>query len=203
MKKRKLVLGVGVNDSSYQVNRYELVSGVRKRVWACPFYRAWSNMLNRCYSDSYQELYPTYAGCEVVDEWRNFSSFAEWMRSQSWEGKHLDKDILSPGNKIYGPDLCVFISACLNIFLIDSGASRGEWPIGVHWVARDERFQSSCRNPFTDKQESLGMFDSPTAAHHAWRKRKHQHALSYADMQSDPRVAKMLRTRYLAGKETF
>lgn len=201
MKKRKLVLGIGINDSDYQASRYELVSGVRKRVWACPFYRAWSNMLNRCYSGSYQKLYPTYSGCEVIDEWRRLSSFTEWMRSQLWDGAHLDKDILSPGNKVYGPDKCVFISASLNIFLIDSGASRGEWPIGVHWVARDKAFQSSCRNPFTDKQESLGLFACPVEAHKAWRNKKHQHACRYADMQTDPRIAEALRNRYIENKD--
>lgn len=196
MTKSKRVLGIGINDSEYPVNRYELIDGVRRRIWACKFYGVWSNMLNRCYSASYQALYPTYAGCSVSEDWHLFSEFRSWMSSKEWQNKHLDKDILHPGNKIYSSDECVFVDAKTNIFLIDSGASRGDWPIGVHWVTREGKFQASCRNPFSDKQESLGLFDCPYAAHEAWRACKHRHALSLAKIQSDPRVAIALAGRY-------
>ena len=33
-------------------------------------------------------------------------------------------------------------------------------------------------------------------AHEAWKARKHEHACKLADIQSDVRVAKVLRTRY-------
>lgn len=196
--KNKPVHGIGVNDADYPVNRYVN----KRRVWSCPIYRAWSNMLNRCYSASYQQRYPTYKQCTVAPEWLLFSGFASWVSAQGGiTGRHVDKDILIPGNTLYSPDRCVLVDAPVNIFLIDSGASRGELPIGVHWVERDKKFQASCRNPFTDKQENLGLYGDPDSAHAAWRTRKHQHACRYADMQSDPRIAQALRTRYLPGKE--
>jgi len=196
-RKTKLVSGIGVNDADYAVTGYTKINGSSRRIWSCPIYLSWCNMLRRASPGDYQNKFPTYSGCSVADEWLSFSSFSAWMLSQDWENNHLDKDLLFPGNKEYRPDRCVFVSPRVNIFIIDSGASRGIWPIGVHWVARDKKFQASCRNPFSNKQESLGLYLSPEDAHRAWRRRKHEHALRYAEMQSDPRIADALRTRYL------
>ena len=88
-------------------------------------------MLARCYSAKFQEHCPTYTGCTVAEDWLKFSNFKDWMEKQQWEGKQLDKDILFEGNKVYGPDTCVFVSPMVNTFTIDSGAARGKWLIGV------------------------------------------------------------------------
>lgn len=40
---------------------------------------------------------------------------------------------------------------------------------------------SQCRNPFSNKGETLGYFDTPEEAHNAWKKRKHQHAIKLAE----------------------
>lgn len=74
MKTRKLVHGVGINDADYVTQKLETIGYVngkrkQKRVWICPFYRTWSNMLDRCYSFKYQERNKTYIGCTVTDEW--------------------------------------------------------------------------------------------------------------------------------------
>ena len=123
-------------------------------------------------------------------------SFRAWMMQQDWEGKQLDKDILVPGNKMYSPDTCVFVGGVVNGFLTDSAAARGEWPLGVHWHERKQKFQSMCCNPFTKKQETLGLFHCPNKAHLAWKARKHELACQLADLQTDERVAEALRTRY-------
>ena len=39
------------------------------------------------------------------------------MTSQDWEGKELDKDLLVPGNRLYSPETCIFISKKLNNLL--------------------------------------------------------------------------------------
>lgn len=121
------------------------------------------------------------------------------MLAQDWEGKHLDKDILRPANKVYGPDACVFVPGQLNAFLNDRGAARGEYPIGVTWNRQRGKLLARCCNPFTRKLEHLGYFTDSAEAHEAWRARKHQHAIRYADMQTDSRIAAALRTRYAAG----
>lgn len=198
--KGKLVRGVGVNDADYPVNITAVIGGRRKALWECRFYRAWVGMLERCYSAKFHDRCPTYIGCSVTPEWHSFSAFRAWMVAQDWEGNHLDKDILHPGNKIYAPDTCVFVSHQLNMFMTDRGAARGEWPIGVHWNRRVGKFVAQCRNPFTGASEYLSLFTCPAEAHEAWRARKHEHACVYADMQTDPRIAKALRARYAQGE---
>ncbi len=191
-KKTKLVQGVGVNDADYAVT--SIVSG---KMSICPFYRAWAHMLERCYSAKKQAKYPACIGCSVAPEWHRFMGFRAWMVKQDWQGMQLDKDLLFPGSKVYGPDTCVFITSGLNKFTTDRAADRGEFPLGACWHKQSGRFRAQCCNLFTGKRESLGLFTCPDAAHEAWRKRKHEHALALAAQQSDPRIAKALSIRYL------
>lgn len=201
MESKKLVQGVGNNDADYVVRKYEIseVNGVQKRrvVWTCPFYRTWVNMLKRCYSVKNQERQPTYKGCTISDVWLTFSNFRDWMMTQDWEGKHLDKDLLFDRNKVYSADTCIFVSGMVNNFTTDSGASRGEWPIGVGWYKKTGKFQANCSNPFTSKKEHLGYFTCEVEAHQAWIKRKLELAHELAAIQTDPRVAKALLDRYM------
>lgn len=200
-KPKKLVYGVGINDADYVTQEWETIGYVNgkqkmKRVWFCPYYRVWSHMLERCYSVKYQDKYPTYKGCTVSDEWLTFSVFKSWMECQDWEGKHLDKDLLLFGNKVYSADTCAFVTPLVNSFTTDCGATRGEWMIGVYWHKGANKFKSSCRNPFTKKQEHLGYFTSELEAHQAWTKRKLELAHLLAAEQTDERVAKALIERY-------
>lgn len=105
---KKPVFGVGINDANYKVN----INGD-----ICPYYRKWADMLKRCYSDKFQSTRPKYIGCTVCDEWLTFSNFKIWMIKQDWQGKHLDKDLLSLGNKVYSPDTCYFITSEINSLL--------------------------------------------------------------------------------------
>lgn len=202
MKVKKLVYGIGTNDVDYVVQKFETTGYVdgkikQKKVWACPYYRVWTSMLNRCYSAKYQERYPTYVGCTVSNEWLTFSNFKNWMEKQDWEDKQLDKDILFEGNKIYSSGTCVFVTQTVNKFTSDRGNHRGEWLIGVYWHKITEKFVSMCSNPFTKKQETLGYFTSEQEAHKAWLKRKLELAHELAAVQEDPRVAKALIDRYM------
>jgi hypothetical protein len=191
-KKAKLVCGVGVNDANYVTK--PRINGERV---VCLFYLAWQNMLMRCYDPKYLAKYPTYIGCSVVPEWLSFMTFRAWMVGQDWQGRELDKDLLFPGNKVYGPETCVFISHGLNVFTTGSAAARGEFPIGVYWDKQSGRFRAKCSNPFSGKREHLGYFTCPDAAHEAWRKRKHELALQIAALHADPRIAAALSIRYL------
>lgn len=194
-KKNKLVCGVGINDADYVVQPE--ING--KRI-TCPFYRVWQDMLKRCYSKKLQAKYPTYIGCIVCDEWLTFSNFKSWMETQDWVGKQLDKDLLVVGNKIYAPETCVFVARMTNTFILDHGADRGEWPIGVTFDKWVGKFRAQCSNPFGNTAYEIrgyiSYFNCPNAAHLAWKKRKHELALQLADLQTDERVAKALRERY-------
>lgn len=189
---RRLVYGVGVNDADYIVQ--PTINGKRVR---CSFYRAWKEMLRRCYSVKSHKERPTYIGCSVALEWLIFSNFRAWMIQQDWEGNQLDKDILITGNKVYSPETCAFVSGQLNSFMANSGAARGEWLIGCYWNKQNKKFLARCNNPFTKKQEFLGYYDIQIPANLKWRTRKHELALVYADMQTDPRIAQALRTRFI------
>ena len=192
VKKNKLIQGVGINDADYFV--YKKENG--ELVWQCPYYRTWTRMLDRAYSDKCKQRQPTYRDVTVCEEWHSFMNFRSWMMQQDWEGKELDKDILFQGNKVYSPDTCVFVDKVVNSFLTDRAASRGEWPIGVIWNEQNQKFKSCCSNPFTKKSDYLGYFHCPHQAHLAWKKRKHELACQLADIQVDQRVAEALRTRY-------
>jgi len=192
---RPTILGFGINDADYVVRKYIHSSGSKKLAWACPFYTSWSNMIKRCYSASHMAKNPCYLGCKVHEEWRLFSAFRDWMDSQEWEGKHLDKDLLVPGNKVYSRHTCVFIEPALNLFICNP-ATKGPWPTGVVWLKRERKFAACVKNPFNNKRETVAYCDCPDQAHAAWRKRKHELACEYADMQTDARIANALRERF-------
>lgn len=193
-KSYNVVYGFGINDADYQV----VVRDNDVVIWRCPIYEVWAGMLRRCYSEKFHLKRPTYKGCTVCEDWLIFSKFREWMLSQDWIDKDLDKDLLCTGNKVYSPDTCIFVHPLLNSFITDSASIRGECMIGVSWHKRIKKFQSRCRNPFINKEEHLGYFVDELEAHLAWKSRKHELACQLADSDycNDPRLAEVLRNRY-------
>jgi len=196
LKKRKLVYGVGINDSDYVTLKsvpYTDKNGKRKykRVWACPFHTKWESMLARCYGVNKAE---SYEGCYVVEEWLRFSNFKAWMETQDWEGKELDKDLLSEGNKVYSPETCVFISRAVNLFIVESSPSKGKR--GVDFDKRRKLFRS--RGYDLDKNSIfIGYFSDELSAYKAYLENKILQASDLASKEKDPRIAKALRERYV------
>lgn len=164
---RKPIHGIGVNDADYTTT--PMVNGVMLRD---PAYRAWVSMLERAYDPKCHARYPTYVGVTVCKEWHSFSAFRAWWLDHYREGWQLDKDLLAPGNREYGPDACVYIPGWLNNFTIDRGASRGELPIGVSLRESTGKYQSKCSNPITGKTRHIGYFTTPKAAHDTWLRYK-------------------------------
>jgi hypothetical protein len=185
-KRNKLVHGVGVNDADY-------VIGGRNpdgKQWICPFYKAWSSMLNRAYCPKFHARRPTYIGVSVCEEWHSFMAFRAWMQAQDWEGKHLDKDILCPGNKVYSPENCFFVAPHINTLLNDHAAARGAYPIGASWHNRSKKYQALLA--INGKQKHLGLFTDSYEAHLAWRKAKYDYVRAVAKEQTNPRVSQAL-----------
>jgi hypothetical protein len=145
----KLVYGVGINDLKGDKSR---PNGTK-----CPFYSKWKQMLQRCYSESYLNKRPSYRGCSVCEEWKTFSNFMAWMKKQKHENLELEKDILVPGNKLYSPETCVFVSRWINNALANHG-------IGIYfhhgkWVSRFE---------VDGKKVNLGVYVDKDKAHQAY-----------------------------------
>lgn len=154
MSLKRLVYGVGLND----------VPGGSGTHGRNPFYVAWHGMLKRCYAPKYLARYPAYEGCTVCEEWLKFSVFKAWMELQSWEGMVLDKDLLLPGNRAYGPDTCMFIPAWVNNFLANLVPKKRDLPMGVAlykglFVARYSQ---------KDKPIIIGRFNTAEQAHIAY-----------------------------------
>ena len=189
---RKPIYGVGINDSDCVVAKR-----INGKLLLCPFYKTWKSMLMRCYSEKWQEKYPTYNACTVCEEWLTFSNFRSWMDSQYWYMMQLDKDLLIEGNKVYSPESCIFVSGQLNLFTSRNEEKRGDYPIGVHFNKEKGKLQARCRNPFTKKEEYLGQFDCQNEAHKAWKARKHELSCQWADIVGDERLKHALRNRYL------
>ena len=105
------------------------------------------------------------------------------METQDWEGKDLDKDLLFMGNKIYGPETCIFICRKVNSFMVESNPNSRKWPVGVCWDKYYSTFKAECSDPFTGKSVNLGSFTSPVNAHIAWLKKKLEFATMLAEEQ--------------------
>lgn len=154
-------------------------------------YNRWKGMLQRCYDEKYLTEKPTYRGCFVCDEWKNFQTFTKWFyENYPNDGKHycLDKDLKFIGNKEYRPDKCMFVSNEVNVFTTSCTSARGNFMIGSAFEKDCGKFKAACSNPFTGKQENLGRYSSDYMAHVAWRKRKSEHCISLAELQTDKNV---------------
>ena len=197
----KLTCGVGVNDLGYRTRVYEEVTEnggkrIQKSVFICKYYAAWKSMLERCYSKKLLESYPSYIGTSVCSEWLYATAFKKWMEQQDWHGKCLDKDIVVPRSRLYSPETCAFVLNATNEFVLASDARRGEYPVGVCLFKPTGKYKAQCGNPFTGKNENLGLFSTQEEAHEAWRKRKHELAQLVAATELDLRVVEALKKRY-------
>jgi hypothetical protein len=181
-KPRKPVYGVGINDSPY-ITGYRDEKGT---LHTCPYYSAWHAMLGRCYCERQLTRQPSYIGCTVVEEWKYFTKFRSWMETKDWKGKALDKDLLVQGNKLYGPDTCLFVDKAVNSLLVFRDRARGPYPLGVTLSKSNgyEYFVAKCS--FYGKQKTLGSFKTPEEAAECYREEKLRHFAEIAHKQTDP-----------------
>jgi hypothetical protein len=216
---KKLVYGVGINDLGYPITKTE--QGIR--VWECPYYNKWIEMLRRGFSEAEKARHSTYKNTTVCDEWRTASVFKAWMEQQDWKGLDLDKDILLKGNNIYSPETTVFVPSYINTLLVTSSAIRGKWPLGVSFVKQNflKGVSKVFRASIKDKrnleciQKNLGHFTTQDEAHRTWQQAKYEVFLRRLDEYSkDPQFnqkaydaikirAINLKLDIALGKETF
>lgn len=161
-------------------------------------YKRWIGMLKRCYSE--KELYrcPTYTDCSVCEEWHLYSSFEKWYKDNYYEIEgeimELDKDILLKGNKVYSPNMCVFIPHRINSLFTKSKKSRGNYPIGVNFHKKVNKYNSKLN--ILGSRIHLGYFDTPEEAFNAYKKAKEQYIKQVADEYKDKIPKKLYDAMY-------
>ena len=157
---RRLVFGVGKNDSWYKTS--VMINGKLER---CDIYKVWVHMLERCYSEKYQERFESYKDALVCDEWLLFSNFLKWAEPRWKKGFHLDKDIKGLGCKIYSPENCIFLSPRINGLFIDSKSRRGNLPLGIS--IQNGKFKVSCSDG--SRQVHVGYYKNISDASSAYK----------------------------------
>lgn len=148
-------------------------------------------MLTRCYSSKFHDKQPTYIGCTVHKDWLLFSNFKAWMETQEWEGKHLDKDILFPGNKVYSQETCIFITRQLNTLLTNNKINRTEgYPVGISYDTPAKRYRADIS--IQGKRIFLGRYFSIQEAKSAYNKAKRQEIHRQASIEQDNSISTAL-----------
>ena len=152
----------------------------------CPIYYAWVRMFERCYSKKSHRINPTYVGCTVSEEFKDYSKWREWYDNYQYkhDGWHLDKDLLIKGNKVYSESTCVFIPREINQVLVKRTASRGKYLIGVTWCKTKKAFKAQVRKN-KGKLEYLGYFNTEIEAHLAYKQAKESYLKELADKYKD------------------
>lgn len=159
-------------------------------------YQVWKGMLERCYSDKFQDKKPTYKGCIVSENFVCYPYFKKWCNKQigfDQVGWHLDKDILSKGNKVYSEDTCCFVPQEINSLLVRSNATRGKYPLGVSYLTRLGMFEASVS--LGGRNKRIGRFYNAQEAFYAYKEVKESYIKEVANKwkdQIDPKVYEAL-----------
>ncbi len=140
-----------------------------------PAHLTWTNMIKRCYDTSYLKHRSTYKDCEVVENWHNYQNFAKWFYSVEYklQGWHLDKDLLVKGNRVYGPNFCVFLPAELNNLILLNSNIRGDLPIGVTCHKKNKKYKAQLR--VGGKNLNLPLRDSALDSFLDYKKEKERY----------------------------
>ena len=186
------VAGVGyVGDGNYLPKSYKL-EGTDKSHAEGAIYQYWQRMLTRCYNED-EQAKPSgraYIGCSVSKDWHNFQNFAAWavkthgcaevdFEENIW---HLDKDILSTGNRVYSEAACLFVPNEVNTFF--SGSEIGNTGyLGVNYIkpateGAKEGYIARCHS--NGVREYLGYYNTAKEAYNAYKLAKIAAALQLA-----------------------
>lgn len=167
------VYGKGMVGNKYKTRKYN--SELKE-------YKIWHSMLQRCYDEKTKERHQYYNDVTCCDEWLLYENFYEWLHKQpnfdKWiDGDRwaIDKDILIKGNIIYSPETCCLVPANVNSLFTKHDKLRGDLPIGVYYVKKNNTYKAQCNNPFKkNKRVGLGEYSSPIIAFEKYKNFKEQ-----------------------------
>ncbi|MDC4952827.1 hypothetical protein OHW04_02150 [Acinetobacter baumannii] len=175
---KKLIYGVGINDWD---------TPVRKDGKLIKEYYLWRGVLERCYSDWFQNRTPAYRGTTCSEEWLALSKFANDIRQKPnfdksiTDGWQLDKDILVKGSKHYSNETTCFVPPSINNVILKSDRARGDLCIGV--TAVNGKFQAQLR---TENRKSItACFDTEVKAFLFYKKEKEKQIKRLAELFKD------------------
>ncbi len=166
-------------------------------------YSLWRNMLSRCEGKTLQNR-PTYTGCSVSEEFKDFQTFAGWCSAQigfNVDGYQLDKDILVHNNKVYGPETCVFVPQALNTLFCASDSIRGALPQGVTWDAKNNKYRVKVKSGGVTKH--VGRYSDSESAKLAYKFAKESEAKLWAATLKDENYVIDLRVIDTLSNWTF
>lgn len=156
-------------------------------------YQLWGNMKTRCYNPNYHKVKPGYKDCTICNEWLDDRElFYEWVDMNFYKIKgeptvELDKDILLPGNKIYGPDTCIFVPKRINdLFIHIHGRVDNGLPAGVTYSEKTGTYKVSamltCDDSDKKKNVVLGYYDTIEEAFDVYKEHKKAEIIYIADL---------------------
>lgn len=147
----------------------------------------------KCMKARVREIRPFYEGVTIAESFHTFKDFKAWAETQIGayeDGWQLDKDILKAGNKIYCPELCVFVPGKLNMMTPTAKAVRGALPIGVSKEMKGMgNFTARCS--IDGKSVKFSGFKDPESAFNKYKEIKEANIKRLAEKfkdQVDPRV---------------
>lgn len=129
----------------------------------------WRSVMSR-ESKRVQSKAPSYIGVRIHEDFRDYQKFDVWCSSQKGfdvVGFDLDKDLLSSGEFMYGPNNCTFLPHIINMLIIQPREPSKELPRGVY--LDKDRNTYVARLSMNDKQVFLGRYESPDEAFTAYK----------------------------------
>ena len=185
---RRLVHGVGENDV--------MIPGfTQTRTW-----RTWSGIIRR--TDMRDPKWVSqpgkayYKDCTLDPRWFKLSVFKEWIEQwDDYENKEIDKDLLIPGNKIYGPDTCMMVRPIVNAWF--KPTVKGELPRGVclntNWKRKQSPYPYKAQiSPIGGKRTNLGSYATIEEAVAVFESARREQIKVLIDTETDPKVKNAL-----------
>lgn len=141
----------------------------------------WNGLSSRVVVGGPQQIkHPGYEG--TTNMFQDFQLFSDWVTQEpnyrtketNWKYWQLDKDIITPFNKVYSPDTCCFVPNELNGLLTWRTRDRGKLPLGVS----EDKGRGDCDIVYRafcnidGNRTALGRRKTPQEAHKLWQQAK-------------------------------
>ena len=187
----KIAFGVGyIGEGQYQASNNRKI------------YNTWYGMFIRCY-DPYNINYKniTYMNCTVDERFHCLQDFGKWFDDNYYEIPNeimcLDKDILKPGNHVYGPDTCIIVPQTINSLISIKYKNNNSYP-GVCYHKNHNKYMASCSVYENNKKSivTLGYFINPEDAFIAYKKFKERYIKIVAERYKNTIPEKLYNALY-------